>query len=263
MKKILLMIAFIIAIGINCAMANRTHTVQKGESIESISKMFQISEEELCAANPGIETLFYIGLKLNIPDVKKTSITDNVIETPTPIQNDSHSENYSAQIGEYNASDNDMTPAVSYNSFESERNASVFEIGYSASTFKDVKTSGSYGISFMYLIKQIAPNLYAGFRASPFNLNFGLVDSDFVSDTITLGPAVGYYFTPKIFVAVPLELMCNVYFHGTDTKTAWGLDLSPCVYIGDRFGVYLGPQFSVGFNQRSKIQCGFRVGIYL
>ncbi len=147
--------------------------------------------------------------------------------------------------------------------FEQDRKEWAFEVSFCASSFEDVKLSGSYGLSWTSLPWKLAPRLYAGYHFSPFNFNFGLVDSSMTSDLIKLGPAIGYYFTPKIFISMPLNVLCDVYFDSDDnTKTAWGMSLAPTVYIGSKGGVFIGPQFTVGFSGDSKVSCGFRAGIY-
>ena len=144
-----------------------------------------------------------------------------------------------------------------------ERTDYVLEAGYAASTFDDIKLSGSYGLSMTVLPWEIADNLYAGFHLSPFHFNFGLVDKDFTSDVIKAGPMLGYYFTPTIFVTLPILAVCDVYFEGTDTKTAWGMACTPSLYVGNnKFGVFAGPMFSMGFEGASKVNTGFRAGIY-
>ena len=146
--------------------------------------------------------------------------------------------------------------------FEFQRKTAVYEITYTASSFEDVKLSGTYGVSWTMLPWEIAPKLYIGIHFSPLNFNYGL--SDFNYDEIRLGPAVGYYFTPKIFISMPLDVLCDVYFsNNAETKTAWGLALTPSIYIGRIGGVFLGPQFTIGFSGYSKVSCGFRVGIYI
>lgn len=83
------------------------------------------------------------------------------------------------------------------------------------------------------------------------------------SDIIKLGPVIGYYFTPKTFISIPLDVLCDVYFDSEDkTKTAWGMSLAPTVYMGSKGGVFVGPQFTIGFSGGSKVSCGFRAGIY-
>lgn len=141
------------------------------------------------------------------------------------------------------------------------RKSSTYEVGYSASTFNDVKLSGSYGIAMTMLPWNLFDNLYAGFHFSPFNFNFGL--SELTSDAIKLGPALGYYITPTIFIALPIVVICDVYFQNSETKTAWGMSFSPSIYAGStKFGAFAGPLFSVGFQGNTKMSFGFRGGLY-
>lgn len=144
-----------------------------------------------------------------------------------------------------------------------ERKESVYEIGYTATTFEDVKLSGSYGLSMTMLPWEITDNLYVGFHFSPFHFNWGLTDGDVSSDVIKLGPALGYYITPTIFVSLPVVAMCNVSFQGSESNTTWGMACAPSIYVGSsNFGVFAGPMFSMGFEGESKINTGFRAGVY-
>ncbi len=146
---------------------------------------------------------------------------------------------------------------------QDDRKAFTIEVGYAASTFDDVKLSGSYGMSLTGLPWQIKNNFYAGYYLSPLNFNFGLVDSDYTSDVIKLGPALGYYFKPTIFVTLPVAALCNVHFHGSDTQLAWGMEISPTFYVGSKkFGLYAGPMLTVGFTGGTKADFGFKAGIY-
>lgn len=50
------------------------HTVQRGETVLSVAKKYNISEEQLRKANPDIDVYFYVGMKLNVPT---SSVTQN------------------------------------------------------------------------------------------------------------------------------------------------------------------------------------------
>lgn len=192
----------------------------------------------------------YIAL---LPAPANTEVTKEELKEE-PVAGSNDYEKSPDHIERYNSE----TPENS--DFESERKSGVFEITFSAGTFEYVKQSGSYGISWTSLPWKIAPGFYAGYHFSPFNFNFGLNDS--TSDLIKLGPAVGYYFTPKIFIAMPLDVLCDVYFSENKTKTAWGMALAPSIYIGSKVGIFIGPQFGIGFSKGSKVSCGFRAGFY-
>ena len=139
----------------------------------------------------------------------------------------------------------------------------TFELEYAASSFDDVKLSGTYGIGMTAMPLQIKNNFYAGFHVSPCNFNFGLVDSDYTSDLIKFGPALGYYFKPTVFITLPVDALCNVYFKGSDTKTAWGMSVAPTLYAGSKkIGVFAGPMFTAVFTGETNTSWGFRAGIY-
>ena len=153
--------------------------------------------------------------------------------------------------------------SIPISSHAQDRKERAFEVGYAASTFDDVKLSGSYGLSMTMLPWKITDNLYVGFHLSPFYFNFGLVDKNLTSDVIKLGPALGYYFTPTIFVTLPLMAVCDVYFQGTDTKTSWAMACAPSLYVGNnKFGVFAGPMLTLPFEGESKLNTGFRAGFY-
>lgn len=261
MKKFICIIICTL-IGVIYTLADKTHIIQRGESIESISQIYNISKNELIEANPGIESLFYVGLKLNIPESKSSSLNTSTFNLNSESNSVKDIPVNSITGNDYQYRSNN-TSSGQTDSFEDSRKDGAVEIGYSAESFKYAKGSGSYGLSWTSLPWEIAPRLYAGCHFSPFNFNFGLVDSDYTSDVIKLGPALGYYFTPQIFLAMPLDVDCTVCFSGSKTRTFWGMALAPCIYFGAKYGIYLGPQFSLTFIDGSNINCGFRIGFYL
>lgn len=67
-KKIILSALLVIA----CAFAkaqsqNVTHVVMRGETIESIANHYNVSVEDINKANPNIDGIIYVGMKLIIP----------------------------------------------------------------------------------------------------------------------------------------------------------------------------------------------------
>lgn len=55
------------------------HTVQKGETIESIAKQYNVTVVNLREANPDIDQYFYVGLKLNIPKIE--CLSESIMDT--------------------------------------------------------------------------------------------------------------------------------------------------------------------------------------
>lgn len=83
MKKLILAAILILC---SVAMFAQTHTVERGESLQSIAAKYQTTIEKLVEANPGIDKLFYVGLKLNIPEATaavKADSTEPVQQSAT------------------------------------------------------------------------------------------------------------------------------------------------------------------------------------
>jgi hypothetical protein len=228
-----------------------THVVDRGETLASIAKRYSTTEAKIIELNPDAAQFVYVGMELTIPT------------SASQVSNNSVAPNSSQSNTSYNSfaqSDADNTDILETSDFETERKNGAYELTFSVDSFDDVKSSGSYGFAWTVLLWDITPRLYAGIHFSTF-VNYGL--SDYTTAVIKLGPALGYYFTPKIFISMPLDVCCSVYFGENDqTKTAWGMDLAPAIYLGNKAGFFIGPQFSVSFSGNSKVNCGFRTGIY-
>lgn len=224
------------------------HIIDRGETLQSIAKRYSTTPERIIELNPDAAQFIYVGMELQIPATETSnSLSNNRDSSTNNLLVDGESNNYNAN----NESD-----------FESQRKWGFVEVGYFASSFDDVKASGHYGVAWSILPWKIADRFYVGAYVSPFNFNYGLVPSDFTTDVIKFGPQIGYYFTPQIAVTLPVNVLCDVYFEGTDTSTLWGLEFAPTIYVGKKFGIYAGPLANVGFYSGSKFDFGFRAGLY-
>lgn len=47
-----------------------THTVERGETLESIAQKYHVTKSDIKMSNPLVEEAFYVGMKLNIPNIK-------------------------------------------------------------------------------------------------------------------------------------------------------------------------------------------------
>lgn len=67
----------------NTLKTDKTHTIQKGETLYSISKMYNISVNELKNANPNIkQNDLVIGSRINIPKIDESQVT-NIVSQET------------------------------------------------------------------------------------------------------------------------------------------------------------------------------------
>lgn len=81
MKKLIFSFALMLASLSMSAQMSQSHTVQRGETIESVAKKYGISVNDLQQAKSSAKDYFYAGMKLVIPS--KTS-TQTTTQTPTP-----------------------------------------------------------------------------------------------------------------------------------------------------------------------------------
>lgn len=84
MKKLLLLCA-ICCYALTAAAQSTVHTVQRGETLASIAKQYHLSVDELKAANPYIGKKLYVGIKLQIPEVKEAPRVEEVAAA-TPVK---------------------------------------------------------------------------------------------------------------------------------------------------------------------------------
>ena len=55
-----------------------THVVQRGETIESIAKQYNVTVADINKANPNAEGVVYVGMKLNVPTNSNTTIKKDI-----------------------------------------------------------------------------------------------------------------------------------------------------------------------------------------
>ena len=249
------------------AKADFSHIVDRGESLGSIAKKYGVSEGEIIRLNPDAAQFVYVGMELIIPGNENSQSTSTVITTSEgenlTVTGTETGPNLNENIYYSSSESNKNIPsAQEEDSFESERQSNFIEFLYTATSFKDVKSSGSYGIGLIMLPWNITNKLYGGFYFSPANLNFGLMPSDYAGDIIKLGPSIGYYITPKIAVILPVAVDCYLWNFGDKVKTSWSMEISPSIYVGKTAGVFIGPVLGIPF-QGGEASVGFRVGIYI
>lgn len=75
MKKLFFSFALMLASLSMSAQTSQYHTVQRGETIESVAMKYSISASDLQQANPSTKNYFYAGMKLVIPHKANTNNT--------------------------------------------------------------------------------------------------------------------------------------------------------------------------------------------
>lgn len=71
------------AISVSLLADTKEHIVERGETIESIAKLYNITTEELITANPSAKDMFYAGMILTIPESSNSSSQSNTTSPMT------------------------------------------------------------------------------------------------------------------------------------------------------------------------------------
>ncbi len=144
-------------------------------------------------------------------------------------------------------------------SYRTTKNIVVLELEYAATSFEDVRGSGSYGVGMTALFPVSGSKFGAGFHWN-VGMRFGLVDSKYATVPVRFGPSFGYHFKDQFFIAMPVDVLCDI-SAGSNLPTSWGIELSPAIYLGKKWGIYFGPNLCVPFASGGKVSCGFKAGL--
>lgn len=254
------------------AQSTLKHTVDIGETLASIARRYGTTEARIIEINPEAADFIYVGMQLTIPLASAPQSAENsgqahdgpdAFETETILPLLQQQTDVSVQ-----GTVEKDSPGT-WRKEEDERKWTFYEVQFMATSFKSVKASGKYGLGVIALPWEVAPDLCVGGHMS-LAVNFGLASKGWETFTAMFGPQLGYYFTPAVFLAVPLDVVCETMV-GSNTKqleqigaedTFWGLSLLPSIYIGKKFGVYAGLVLNIPFVDNAEVTCGFRTGIY-
>lgn len=283
-KRLALLVTLaLVAVSLQAQTATVKHVVDRGETLESIAKTYNTTVDEIVKLNPNAAQFIYVGMELTVPKIEKNTIKPDVITNSTDNPNNSTYYYESFTRPEQKEENNKYFYQNSNGSFESNRVYKMLEAGFCCMDVDDFKQSSGYGLSFTILPWKIADRLYVGAQCSPFYCNYGLAKDksgkNLFGGKITLGPALGYYFTPTILMTSSLNAICTYTFGDiettnefgdTETKkdqflTSWSASLVPSVYLGNqKGGLFLGPELNFSFyKSKVNVAFGFHVGFYL
>lgn len=241
MKKFIIMIMSLL---MGIVVFAQTHTVERGENLQSIAAKYNVTVAQLVDANPGADKLFYVGLKLNIPEITETNTTEqqnNTIWTQS-LTTEVLAEEYEDQKNE----------GLTANDF------SHVYINYTADPkFFD---KGFYGIGFCAYNDK-------GFGASfSAHGNWGIVDKGQLM--FKFGPVYGFAINQYLMVNAALRGFIYTYDKAnginktsTDQKVDGGITLTPGVTVKlDRFFIDAGFDFGWAHGD-SKLYKTIQLGI--
>lgn len=258
---------FFVIIGTTIIMADTTHVINRGETLQSIAMKYGVTTEQIIKANPQAAKFIYVGMELKIPMASLETRTET---TPVKKYTDTSS---STDVLTTNA------PQSSGNVFSDSPVISQKGIDYVADFVNGGK--GYYGLFFEIIGKSGWGGLFS------VGANYGIVKPGQLH--FRLGPDYGYRMGESLVLSVPVVFTITTVNNETEStinnnsikvtktemKTLLGLSATPKiafkienVYLN--LGIDINYIFkrkmatSVGFiNYGGKVHTGFFVGIGL
>ena len=252
MKIIMRIIATFLLCGTcACVMAQGEiviHVVQRGETLESIAKLYNVSVDDVKKVNGDGDILVYAGMKLTIP-TDDGKVIRSVGNLPTG-------------LGEYprpGFGAPTETDGNEPNVWRKNQTRVMFGVEYCALSFKSAKESGHYGLTLDVL--NIGGSLFGG-SLTMGSFNYGLVGKDYTSDLVQFGPTISCELAKNLLVSLPVQCLCDVSFSGSNINAHWGWGLSPrAYYCARRVSFNAGVIVDGEFSKKNKVNCGFVTGV--
>lgn len=248
MKKLFFLFILMLASLSMSAQTNQSHTVQRGETIESVAKKYGISVNDLQQANPSAKDYFYAGMKLVIPH--KTNM-----QNTTQTQSSNSSNRVVITVPSSAKTKNDPIKTtkqkVQMPTFYSDLDGSDFtSVALTfGSDFTDL-VGMTYGIQGQYFLGNgLGATITVG-------ANYGLEDDADIM--FRLGPSYVYPVTNMFYVMGTACYTLTIGDYNGNTGTVSGVSIIPT--IGLSFN-----RIKVGFNGDFHWRNGgdFGIGAYL
>lgn len=262
-KKRLLSAIFYSVFGVCFAFAQTgtvKHTVERGETLESIASHYSTTEAKIIELNPDAAQFLYVGMNLNVPDANTRKEQEE--------QSGKKEEHADVAVVANQNSKEALSPTA-VNTYK----ASDFTL-YGISYFSTFDNAGKGYYMFggdVYSDSGWGGNLHFGF-------NYGLVDSDYAGGVFLIGPSYGHVYK-NVLVSASFDFMGayssngksvkygtnnkgeEISYLGTDDKFNWGFALMPkaAIKLG-KLTPWLGVN-ALWIKGADKIQFGFHVGI--
>ena len=269
--KIIIAVMLIACATTAIAQHSQTYVVQRGETIASIAKKHGLTETELRQANPDLEDIFFVGMKLNIPASSSVSPASSASTLPQVSEKGSSNEDYqqrnnvaSSDAQTTHTQDNtNVLQSVVDNSNSGEGFGTVGLMYYGFDGFEEygVYLGGAIPNNFSYEMGLRHYFISHGHTNMDIMLNYSfglwLQDTNQLLFTLNVGPSMRIYDQPTDKVIGE-----TVHY---ETKFACDCAINPRITVKlGKFSLtggffYWAPKFK--FNKDDGATSGFNVGI--
>ncbi len=235
MKKLkIALISIAVLFNALTAIAKTEHTVERGETLQSIASKYNITEAQLLEANPGVDQLFYAGLILNIPESIGSNRSLAIRQTTVPETN-----TYSNDNNE----DFDDKPNVAF--------TAMIEYGFLPKVEGVKGTNYTYAITvganyFMHRNSGVFAGARIGYNSANYNGSFKEATASYYNMT-----------SEAHFITLPI----NAGYTFASNNRLWAI--SPYVGIDANFcvgGKYKQKHITAGSSDKSKMKMDKKVG---
>jgi len=228
-KRFFFIIVLLLNISISVAQTAKTHTVQRGETIESIARKYNVTVDALKQANPNVKQTIYVGLKLNIPERQQMEVPKEQQQAIVEDSNASNLDNSVSTLGNTSIDNTSLTQVSKNKDIEDLKKVSIF---YRMSYGFLKKPKGVKGYSDTYAIimganYNIVKEFYIG-------AGVGYTSSRFRFDIDSSTRAESDYH----FVSVPIEIGGRLFLKGNSFALVpfAGLGMHICVKAKSKLG---------------------------
>jgi len=243
-KLMTLVVMCIIATATSFAQTSeKTHKIEKGETIESIAQKYGVTPDEIKKANPNAGNYFYTGMSIKIP-AKKTEVAEPTTIQPEPtnaIENKAtnNSHNYVAETPD---KDNNYYSEKSSNDDSFTKWNFIDEVGYG---FINSDASVlNFSLGFTYSIKKpLFLAVQLGYKS--YSYNKYLKDYKMTMDT------------EASYLSIPLEVGYKI----TTENGKWGI--APFAGLGFNIGLKGKQKINEHLDGREeyKLKIGGKIGV--
>lgn len=250
LKTIVLAIAIAMIANVATAQGTKVHVVERGETIESIAKKYNVTKDELIKQNPDVAQFVYVGMELTIP---ATAVREQVVSSITETKTEQSYNTFTSSFAKTSSTQTSVESSddVEFHNFGAAYIAAfeAFDAGYYGICGNVINSNGGLGMQ-----------LFVGF-------NFGLVPSDYAGCLAKFGPSYSCALNESVAFHVPLTFdlsgtsVTEEDGVGSEMKLAWGLSLTPSLTF-KLGGLYLNAGVALMWGEgTSKIEPAAMLGI--
>lgn len=203
MKKIILSLFTFMAVTMAMAqqVGHTVHTIERGETLESIAQKYHVSVDAIKKANPDAANMFYVGMKIDIPKSNGTEVLQQIDYNTNVNQSDYKAPAISKASIDAPKFETELFAGASFNTYTGGDIKNVdMQIGFNGGVIGRYYIANNFfaeaSLMFTtkgYKAKKNSDNKMTTYNIDvPINVGYRFVLSDGISLKIKAGPYITY-----------------------------------------------------------------------